>query len=128
MSHSSRGAAFERRVKKILEGKGWYVTRAAGSHGCADLIAICPDEVAFVQAKLGGPGAMPPAEWNELYVTAIRHGGVPILAHPPKRGVVEFLRVIGEKPVRPVVGGYRPPAPVDEWRPSDHGEPIEAAA
>ena len=36
----SRGAALERRVKAKLEALGWSVTRAAGSKGRVDLVAV----------------------------------------------------------------------------------------
>jgi Holliday junction resolvase len=39
VSTASRGASREHRVKRLLEGDGWAVTRGAGSHGCADLWA-----------------------------------------------------------------------------------------
>lgn len=114
MSNASRGSAFERTVKADLESHGWYVVRAAGSHGHADLLAVSRDEVAFVQAKLGGPGRMPPAEWNDLYRVAMRYGGVPVLVHRPKRGLLEYLRMLDEKPETGVRG---PAAPCEPWSP-----------
>lgn len=36
----NRGRAFEYRVKKHLEGKGYFVVRSAGSKGAFDLVAI----------------------------------------------------------------------------------------
>lgn len=42
------GVAFERKVKKEWESGGWYVTRAAGSHGAADLICLKPGELPVV--------------------------------------------------------------------------------
>ena len=96
------GAAFERQAAGVLVGLGWYVTRSAGSHGPADLVAVAPSLhlslVLFVQAKLGGPGRVSPAEWNTLLATARRFGGLAIIAHRPARGRIEFLRVHGEKP------------------------------
>jgi Holliday junction resolvase len=50
----NRGAAFERAVKKQLESDGFYVVRAAGSHGLVDLLAINVDEVRLIQCKIGG--------------------------------------------------------------------------
>lgn len=109
----------------MLVGLGWYVTRSAGSHGPADLVAVAPsrirtagyphdDEqvptaslVLFVQAKLGGPGRVSPGEWNGLLETARHYGGLAVIAHRPERGNVQFLRVTGEKPDR----GKRGPAP-----------------
>lgn len=111
-SNGRRGSTFERDVKKDMERLGWFVVRAAGSHGHADLLAVSPDEVAFVQAKLGGPGAFAPAEWNELFRVALRYGGVPVVVHRPKRGKLEYLRMIGPKAG---IKGLRPPCEV--WSP-----------
>jgi Holliday junction resolvase len=107
VSNVARGSAFERQVKVDLESRGWFV-------GHADLLAVSPDEVAFVQAKLGGPGAFPPAEWNELYSLAINYGGVPVVVHRPRRGRLEYLRMIGMKQDTGVRG---PAAPCEPWTP-----------
>lgn len=52
MSNYSRGANFERRVRKHLEEQGWVVFRSAGSHSPADLIALKTGEVMLVQCQL----------------------------------------------------------------------------
>jgi hypothetical protein len=38
----ANGANAERRIKRELEARGAFVVRAAGSHGCADLVALWP--------------------------------------------------------------------------------------
>src|SRR5262249_5999379 len=40
MSRTSRGHNRERQVRKLLEERGWWVARAAGSLGDADLVAM----------------------------------------------------------------------------------------
>lgn len=40
MSKYNKGVNFERRVRKDLENKGYYVVRSAGSKGVFDLIAL----------------------------------------------------------------------------------------
>ena len=65
MTNYSRGAAFERKVKKVYEEKGYTVVRAAGSKGPIDLVAIydpkwaCQEcgmvETTFIQCKLQKP-------------------------------------------------------------------------
>ena len=37
---SRRGTDRERKVREQLEAEGWVVARAAGSRGCADLMAV----------------------------------------------------------------------------------------
>jgi Holliday junction resolvase len=113
-----------------LRERGWAVTRAAGSHGPADLWAVEPallplppggempagaNELAWVQCKLGGPGALRPAEWNALFDEALRFGAVPLIAHRPRRGRLEFLRLLARKPDTGVRG---PAAPCEPWEPS----------
>jgi hypothetical protein len=63
---------------ELLVGMGYYVTRSAGSHGIADLIAIHSlTRPLLVQAKSGG--AMPHSEWNELFEVADAFGATPLL-------------------------------------------------
>ena len=47
MTNYSRGAAFERRIKKDLEKRGYYAIRSAGSHGLIDIAAFKGDIVLF---------------------------------------------------------------------------------
>lgn len=47
-----KGYSFEKRVQKYFEENGYYVIRAAGSHGAADLVVIRPYRIPiFVQCK-----------------------------------------------------------------------------
>ena len=55
MSGYSKGANFERRVRKHLEKQGWVVFRSAGSHSPADLIALRTGEVMLIQCQLSKP-------------------------------------------------------------------------
>jgi Holliday junction resolvase len=120
MSNASRGAAFERRVRDLFVKAGWDVTRSPASKGCADLVCIEPgglrtagdgirswvvNEIAYVQCK-SGAWRVDPGEWNALYDHAMRYGGVPLIAHRPKRGRIELLRVLGRKSG---IRGARPP-------------------
>ena len=85
-----RGSAFERKVKEMLELDGYYVVRSAGSHGVADLVAVKPGEVLFVQCKTTGISA---AECNVLVETSAQYGAVPVVA--VKRGrKTEIYRLV----------------------------------
>lgn len=56
MTNYSRGATFERKIKKEYEGDGWYVIRSAGSRGPVDLVAIHWQlGVELIQCKLRKP-------------------------------------------------------------------------
>lgn len=121
----SLGSAFEHRVKDALEAAGWFVVRAAGSHGVADLIAIGPSltictfhgdavrtgpRVIMVQCKRGYQ--CPPDEWNGLYDAAAKYDAAPVLAYKVKRGVIGWKRMVGRKSG---VKGTR--APAEDWTP-----------
>ena len=45
------GRAFEYRVKKYFESKGYLAFRTAGSHGIADIIVINNDKIELIQCK-----------------------------------------------------------------------------
>lgn len=96
-TNKARGTAFERKVAAHLETDGYLVIRAAGSHGAADLIALKPGQVLFVQVKLGGAGACAPAEWNLFYQLATSVGAMPVLAYRPGRQGVAYWLVTGPK-------------------------------
>lgn len=96
-TNKARGTAFERKVSAALTEDGYLVIRAAGSHGAADLIAIKPGQVLFVQVKLGGAGACSPAEWNEFFRLATSVAALPILAYRPGRQGIAYWLVTGAK-------------------------------
>jgi len=79
-----RGAAFERKVAKDLEGYGYVTVRSAGSHSPADVIAMHYGYIACVQCK--ADGRLDPDEWNELWEFAQSAGGTPVMAEPCKDG------------------------------------------
>jgi len=105
-----RGAIFERQIADRLSEDGYFVIRAAGSHGHADLIALKSGQVLLVQCKLAGAGAVPPAEWNGLWEVAERVGAVALIVSRPKRGAKAWQRITGPKTG---VRGVKPPCV--EW-------------
>jgi len=64
-----------------LEFRGWWVIRAAGSHGIADLVAIRAGMTLLVQAKISG--RLAPAEWNGLVELGKKTGARPIMVERP---------------------------------------------
>jgi hypothetical protein len=109
MTNYTRGRAFEYRVKAFFERLGWWVCRAAGSHGKADLVAVrapnfhdafgpgnpLPGETAFIQAKLG---AISKSEREEFWRLCERYAVDPLLAVKKGRGKYEIRRMIGPDP------------------------------
>jgi hypothetical protein len=96
MTNYARGANFERQVKADLEGKGYLVIRAAGSHGIMDLVAFkarWTDEGAiwFIQAKLNGK--LSPAERRELFESAFSRNAWAVIVSRPKRGTILYQRL-----------------------------------
>lgn len=56
MTNYSRGAAFERKIKKEYESLGLLVIRSAGSRGPADLVVVgAKGETWLIQCKLRKP-------------------------------------------------------------------------
>lgn len=70
MGNYRKGARYERRAKEELEADGWIVTRAAGSKGAADLIAV---KVRQIQVKAVNRPQGWVAELEELE-TGLPHG------------------------------------------------------
>jgi hypothetical protein len=90
---AGRGTALELAVRREFDASGYRTMRAAASQGSikADIIAIKPGQVVFVQAKRHGPKRaasgravdVPPAEWNALLEAALwvpGRGGVALIA------------------------------------------------
>lgn len=112
----TRGAAFERKVAKDLEGHGYVTVRSAGSHSPADVIAMRYGTIAAVQCKLNG--RLDPDEWNELWEFCVSAGATPIMASPLKDGRktgIIYRRLTSRKDGR----GRQPLAP---WVPQRKGE------
>lgn len=98
----SRGIKRERQVKVILEADGWWVCRAAGSFGDADLVAIrrrenahpsCEVRLIEVKSTLTPWSHFGPESRAELISAAVKTGATPVLAWWPKRGKLKWLPV-----------------------------------
>lgn len=111
----TRGAAFERKVAKDLEGYGYVTVRSAGSHSPADVIAMHYGIIVAVQCKLNG--RLDPNEWNELWDFCLLAGAKPIVAAPQtdgrKTGII-YRRLTSRKD-----GGGR--QPWESWTPQIEG-------
>lgn len=86
---SARGIQRERQVRQLLTDDGWVVVRAAGSIGCADLVAIKRCEktrLIEVKSTAAGPFAgFGPADRARLIEAAAIADADPWLVHWPPR-------------------------------------------
>lgn len=87
----SRGIDRERRLRVGLERSGWWTSRAAGSFGEADVIALKAGELPRlieVKSTARGPFAgFGPAKREALISAAVKAGAIPWLVWwPPHDG------------------------------------------
>jgi len=66
-----KGANFERRCRRFLEEKGWFVIRSGGSKSPVDLVALRDGEIALIQCRVSG--YLPQKEKEELLGIAKRN-------------------------------------------------------
>ncbi len=91
----SRGANRERAVRLQLEGEDWWVCRAAGSFGDADLVALQDGKrplLIEVKSTAGGPyERFGPKERSELSFAARLAGADAMLVWWPPRGKPRWI-------------------------------------
>jgi Holliday junction resolvase len=92
---SNRGHARERAVKQHLEADDYWVARAAGSLGDADLVALKagkPSLLIEVKSTAQGPYEhFGPADRARLRFAAQLAGASPVLAWWPPRGKLRLI-------------------------------------
>lgn len=97
MGNANRRAGdyLERQTKAALVAQGWFVIRAAGSHGLADLVAL-RHGVAPMLVSCKVNGRLGPGERTDLVDAATRAGGRPLMASRGRRGYIDLSLVRGE--------------------------------
>jgi len=97
---SSRGIARERAVRRLLEDDGWWVCRAAGSLGDADLVALRASSALvhpralMIEVKSTHRGAFHsfgPADRSALLEAAERAGAEAWLCWWPPHGQPQWI-------------------------------------
>jgi len=89
MNATKKGADYERAYRRVLEARGYWVTRSASSHGPWDLVALHGSplsDLLLVQAKNDGRGCI-----------SAQNAAVRYRNHPSVPG---FARVIVVHPVK----------------------------
>lgn len=94
----ANGRAFEYRVKSLLEDKGWFVVRSAGSHGLVDLVLFTGGKPKFIQCKRRG--VISPADRTSLRTLAEVYGAEPLMVCSPKRGQLAWYALDTEPPIK----------------------------
>lgn len=90
--HYRKGYEFERVVKKVLEERGCYVGRSAGSHGVDLIVVAKTGRVTFVSCKAYQRVAQ--SELNEIGEVAEAYSGTAMLAIPGtslKKPVLKYV-------------------------------------
>jgi Holliday junction resolvase len=96
MTQYSRGAGFERKVKADLQANGYFVVRAAGSHGPVDLTAQAPGPiVAWIQCKRDG--RMSIVDRRALVDLASAFNAVPVLAFKDDDKRIKYSELQGDE-------------------------------
>jgi Holliday junction resolvase len=92
---SARGRSREREVKKQLEAEGFFVIKAGGSLGEADLVALKAGQRGLmleVKSTTAGPyHSFGPEKREALYDAAAKAGLEPYLVFWPPRKEMEFI-------------------------------------
>jgi Holliday junction resolvase len=115
-SNRARGDYLEHQTRDALAAYGWWIIRAGGSLGCADLVALrVGKRPLLIQCKILGPGrAMPridPDERAALFAAAEQCGARAIIATRYRGGWVTLLELPGPHWTRyPVVDELHVPA------------------
>lgn len=90
-----RGRAFEYKMMTYYRRRGYYVTRSAGSHGAADLVAVKKNErPIFIQCKTG-TAKVDMDEHNKLFRAALGAGARAIIVSKEVREPIVFKAVTG---------------------------------
>lgn len=96
MSNYRHGAELERAAKHVLEDNGYFVVKAGGSKGAADLVALKPGEILLVQCKTDG--YLRPAERVALADLAIQLRARALVGEWHKEGraarTVRFMHMV----------------------------------
>ena len=100
MSNYRNGYELERAAKQLLEQAGYFVVRAGGSKGAADLVALHGyNDTLLIQCKLDG--YVPPGERKALFDLAEELGVQELIASWHKEGRaarrVKFVNCDGEE-------------------------------
>jgi Holliday junction resolvase len=103
----NRGDYLERQTKAAFEEIGYWVIRAAGSFGVADLVALRADKrPVLISCKI--TGTMAPAERAAIRAASVLAGGRPVLATRDRPGWVT-LYAVTEAPRGPRVDEIKAP-------------------
>jgi Holliday junction resolvase len=106
-ANTLKGRRAEWRCRDALDAGGYYVIRAAGSLGNADLVALAKSYVAVVQVK--ATERADSKEWNDLFRLGCALDAAAIWATVLPRKPIRWEQITGERQERSRV------RPSEEW-------------
>ena len=95
MTNYTKGANFERKIATMLQRKGYFVTRSAGSHSIADLTAIKKTKKPLLVQCKAGTASVDLEDQNKLFITAQEAGAIAVTACKEDYKPIVFTRIIG---------------------------------
>lgn len=90
-----KGRTFEYKIKTYLTRRGYFVIRAAGSHGPADLVAVRKGQRPMLVQCKKGTATVGKEEHNELFRAATQADAMAIIITSEDRGPMVFKVVTG---------------------------------
>ena len=95
MTKYEKGANFERKIATMLQRKGYFVTRSAGSHSIADLTAIKKIQKPLLIQCKAGTASVNLEDQNKLFMTAQEAGAIAVTACREDYKPIVFTQIIG---------------------------------
>jgi Holliday junction resolvase len=95
MTTYQKGYHYELKMATYFRRHGYFVTRSAGSHGVADLVAIKKGKRPLLIQCKTGEGGISLEERNKLYTIAIGISAIAIVASKRDRKPTIFVQLIG---------------------------------
>lgn len=95
MTTYQKGYHYELKMATYFRRRGYFVTRSAGSHGVADLVAIKKGKRPLLIQCKKGSGGVDADEHNKLYNVALESQSIPIIASEEDRRQTVFKVITG---------------------------------
>ena len=95
MTNYQKGYRFEVKVATFFRRRGYFVIRAGGSKGPADLVAVKKGHSTLLIQCKAGTGSVDMEEHNKLFVAAQEAGAIPLIASAEDRKPTVYKALTG---------------------------------